>query len=198
MENADRARWGSGRTAKQSTARIEPRTALSRHNRPILRFVGSYLGLLVLFQVVYYQFIIDSAPFRSYLTASGRAAAILLSLVGEQVIVTGDSMVGRFSMSIKVGCDGLQAMAILAIGVLAFPGGGWKKKLLGTATGIVLLLALNVMRLASLYWMGSRARSLFQTLHVHVWPAVLIVAAAFFWIAWALHATRAAHEVEYP
>ncbi len=92
-------------------------------------------------------------------------------------------------MSIKHGCDGLQAMAILLAGVLVLPAAG-RKKLPAVLVGIGLLLGLNLVRIASLYWVGVHVSGIFQTMHVHVWPAVLILVALLFWVLWALWATR--------
>ena len=151
--------------------------------------MGLFLVLLTAFQIAYYEFVVSSAPFKAYLHASARAAGTLLGWVGEQVTVLGDVMASSFSMSIKHGCDGLQAMAILVAGVLVFPGER-RKKLPGIAAGVGLLLGLNIVRIASLFWMGVHAPGLFQTVHVHVWPAVLILCALSFWILWAMWATR--------
>ena len=160
-----------------------------KQNLPIIRFVGLFLVLLIAFQIVYYEFVVSSAPFQAYLHASARAAGSLLGLVGERVTVRGDLMMSSFSMSIKHGCDGLQAMAILVAGVLVFPGQR-RKKLPGIAAGVALLLGLNIVRIASLFWVGAHAPGVFQATHVHVWPAVLILCALSFWILWAMWATR--------
>lgn len=160
-----------------------------RQNLPIVRFVGLFLGLLGVFHLVYFEFVTPSAAFAWYLNLSSRVAAAMLALVGEQVTVSGDVMRSSFSMSVKQGCDGLQAMAILAIGVLAFPV-AIAKKIPGVAFGVGLLLGLNLVRIASLFWAGLHAQKQFQTLHVHVWPAILIFSAWIFWVLWAMWATR--------
>jgi exosortase family protein XrtM len=151
--------------------------------------VAGFLVLLTLFQIAYYEFVVTSAPFKAYLGASARAAGGLLGLAGEQLVVRGDVLASSFSMSIRHGCDGLQTMAILVAAVLVFPTAG-RKKLPAVAAGVGLLLALNIARIASLFWIGVHAPAYFQTTHVHVWPAVLILVAVLFWILWAIWATR--------
>jgi exosortase/archaeosortase family protein len=160
-----------------------------RRNLPIIRFVALFLCLLTAFQLVYYEFVTQSAAFAAYLTVSARAAGAMLRLLGETVTVSGDSMYSTFAMSIKQGCDGLQAAAILAIGVLIFPG-RFRDKILGVTLGVGLLVLLNVVRIATLFWAGLHARDSFQTLHVHVWPAALVFSALTFWTTWMLWTTR--------
>jgi exosortase/archaeosortase family protein len=150
----------------------------------VVRFVLLFGGLLVAFQLVYYELIVTSSFFESYLAVSSKVAAFLLGLVGEPVRASGGVLTSTFSMSVKQGCDGLQAMAIVASGVLALPGGR-RVKLLGVALGVLLLLGLNVLRIASLFWAGIHWPERFQLLHVHVWPAVLVFAAFVYWIGWA-------------
>ena len=147
-----------------------------------------FLALLAAFQVAYYEFIVSSAAFKTYLAISGRLAAALLSLVGEKVTASGDMLVSTFSLSIKQGCDGLQAMAIVVIGVLAFPSSA-RKKIPGVVIGIALLLVLNTLRIATLFWAGVHMPSVFQSLHVHVWPAFLVLSALVSWALWAMWAT---------
>lgn len=160
-----------------------------RQNAPIIRFAGTFVVLLIGFQLAYYEFITGNAVFGAYLSASAHAAAAILGVVGEPVAVTGDVMTSTFSMSIKRGCDGVQVMAILAIAVLAFPV-GIRKKLPAIVAGTVFLLILNILRIASLFWAGVHFPTQFQTLHVHAWPAALVLSACAFWMAWAMWATR--------
>ncbi len=156
---------------------------------PIARFVALFVILMVAFQLVYYELVVLSAPFQAYLSASARAAAVLLQLAGESVTVSGPVLSSTTAVAVKHGCDGLQAMWILIAGVAVFPGGGLKK-LAGMCVGIGLLLILNVVRIASLVWAGAHANSWFQPLHVHIWPAVLVSCAMLLWVLWALWATR--------
>lgn len=160
-----------------------------RRNRPIVRFIVLFVGLLLAFQIAYYEFLTPSSAFRSYLAFSTKTAALLLRLVGEPVRVSGDVMSSTFSMSVSRGCDGLQALAILALGVLAFPVEA-RKKIPGVGVGVALILVLNIVRIATLFSAGVHFPKQFQTLHVHVWPAVLIFAALAFWMLWAMWATR--------
>lgn len=190
MGKRSRTRQDRGTATGSASSVAGPTRGFWVDNRASVRFVGLFLGLLVAFQIAYYEIIVPSAAFASYLGACARIAAAVLHLLGEEVTATGDAMSAGFTMSIKTGCDGLQAMAILAIAVVAFPGSG-RHKLLAVAGGVVLVLLLNVLRLVTLFWAGVHAPGWFQTLHVHVWPAFLILVALGYAIGWAARSNAA-------
>ena len=148
-------------------------------NLPVVKFVVTFLALLIAFQWAYYALLVNSFAFKAYLGLNCRAAAALLGLVGEHVTATDDVLTSGFTMSVRAGCDGLQAMAILAIAVLVAPG-DLRRKLNAAAGGVLLLAILNLVRLVSLFWTGVHAPGLFQAMHVHIWPAVLIVLAVLY------------------
>jgi exosortase/archaeosortase family protein len=161
-----------------------------RHAVPIVRFIGVFLTGFMAFQLVYYEWVVPSAPFEAYLAGSARVAAGILRGIGMDAVAIGSTLAGRFDMSISVGCDGVQVMAILVIAVLAFPV-SWRTKLVGVGSGIGVLLVLNTLRIVTLYCAGATMPKYFQLLHVHVWPTVLIVLAFAMWFSWAIWATPA-------
>jgi exosortase/archaeosortase family protein len=50
--------------------------------------------------------------------------------------------------------------------------------------GIVVLQALNLVRIVSLYLVGSRFPTMFYSMHVEVWPAVFIAVAIALFMGW--------------
>lgn len=155
---------------------------------PAIRFVGLFVVCLALGQFFYYQVVVDSSAFAAYTEGSCRLAAKLLHLTGESVQVSGDQMTGSFSMSVHNGCDGLQAVGILIFAILLFPG-PIGRRVLGAALGALLIVAINVVRIASLYWAGVHKPDWFQMMHVHLWPAFLIFCVLVFWVAWEMGST---------
>ena len=75
------------------------------------------------------------------------------------------------------------ALIVLLYALLAFPG-PWKRKLAGMLAGIVALQALNLVRIVSLYMLGSRYPSMFAPMHLEVWPAFFIVVAIALFVGW--------------
>ena len=181
-----------GRSSRKKRNAIVARDAASgpTPRREIVRIVALFVGLLVVFQVVYYELLVPSSLFRSYLAANGRAAATVLNLAGENVTLLDDRLFSTFAMSIKSGCDGIQAMAILAIAICVLPG-AVRKRAIAIGGGIAMIATLNLLRLVSLFWAGVHAPAWFEPLHVHIWPAALVFAAMVYVAGWTLRTNRA-------
>jgi exosortase/archaeosortase family protein len=92
-------------------------------------------------------------------------------------------------MKIAVGCDGLQPIALYCFAVIASPI-PWRFKLPGLLAGTVALLALNVVRIVTLFWTGIHAPRIFEMLHIDIWQTIFIIAALLLWILWALWAMK--------
>jgi exosortase/archaeosortase family protein len=79
-------------------------------------------------------------------------------------------------------CSGADALALCVGAVLAYPV-SWRSRLAGAAGGVVLILALNTLRIGTLGQVAS-SPAWFDTLHLYVWPAVLTLAIAGYVFAW--------------
>jgi len=85
-------------------------------------------------------------------------------------------------IDVTLACSGADAFALCAGAILAYPA-TWKSRLSGTAIGFALILVLNSIRIGTL---GRAAGSplLFETLHVYLWPASLVLVIAGYVFAW--------------
>ena len=88
-----------------------------------------------------------------------------------------------FAVDVKNGCNGVEAMLILVAAVLAFPA-GWKARLAGVAAGTLVIQALNLVRVVSLFWLGTHRRDVFDLFHAAVWQTVLILVAVGLFVLW--------------
>lgn len=84
-------------------------------------------------------------------------------------------------IQITLACSGSDAAALCGGFILAYPA-AWLARIKALAAGIVMILALNTLRIASLGRVTSP--SWFEALHVYVWPAVLILAIAAYVFTW--------------
>jgi exosortase/archaeosortase family protein len=91
-------------------------------------------------------------------------------------------------------CSGTDVLALCLAAILACPV-PWRARLAGAAGGVALVLALNTVRIATL---GRAAASpaLFQTLHLQVWPAILILFTSGYVFAWMRGTLRARGRAE--
>jgi exosortase H (IPTLxxWG-CTERM-specific) len=112
------------------------------------------------------------------------AVAAVINLFGAGATAAGAEVTSpRFSISIAMGCDGVEASSLFLAGVLAFPT-SWRARLIGFALGIPLIHAINLVRLVGLYYAGVYLPSVFEELHVYVAQTIVILFSTGILILW--------------
>lgn len=127
--------------------------------------------------------------FPAYLRFNARASATILSLVEDSIHVHGNSIQGRYPLTIERGCDAIEPSALFLSGVLAFPA-PFLAKLPGMFVGTFCLMVINLFRVVSLFYVGVFYPKYFHIVHVDIWQSLFVFLAILFWILWALWATR--------
>ena len=79
-------------------------------------------------------------------------------------------------------CSGGDPMALCLGAIFAFPA-TWSSRMRGAAVGLLAITALNIVRLGNLSLVAAD-RSLLDLLHIYIWPAILILAAAGYVYWW--------------
>ena len=113
-----------------------------------------------------------------YLAAYARLAGILLRSFDSSVVVNGNVIEGRFPLQIVRTCDAAEVTILVTSAVLAFPGRA-RQKLTALAVALPCLVAANLLRICSLYFIGVRFPSWFKAGHEEVWPLLLVMFAGF-------------------
>jgi len=98
---------------------------------------------------------------------------------------------GGFAYDINVGCIGLLPAAVLAVAILSSPG-TWGPKQRGLVVGVPLLLALNLLRLVHLFYVGIHAPRYFVLAHSLLWEATMVLFSFVTWFVWTRWAGRRA------
>jgi exosortase/archaeosortase family protein len=159
----------------------------------LLGYVLVTMTLMVgLYALLYHPYAPGSLPARAldgYLRAIAASSSVCLDLLGEQTRVEGATVFGRFSFLVVIDCAALDAQALFAAAVTAFPAAPWKR-LLGLLLGLPAILALNVARLVALYFAGASSLELFHLLHEEVFVGVIIVLVCLMFAGWAAWARR--------
>jgi exosortase H (IPTLxxWG-CTERM-specific) len=93
------------------------------------------------------------------------------------------------SLNVLFGCNGLEAVMIYSIAVIAFPS-AWKKKLIGIAGGLLIIQAINIIRIVGLAYAAVHHASLFKILHVYVAQGIMIAVALGIFLAYLNYATK--------
>ena len=128
---------------------------------------------------------------------TAQTTALCLQLVGEDARAT-RALVTSSSGSVEIiyECTAIFPGILPAAAVFSFPV-PVRFKAVGLGIGIPAIFVINEMRLVSLIYVQGRFPSKFETVHLVVWPTILIIAIAGGWLAWASHALRA-YEAKQP
>ena len=146
----------------------------SRPARFGLRFAAIAAVLFTIYAFPFELFGAKRDWLEAYLAAYARLAGGALGLVERGLVVDGTYIQGRFSMQIVRNCDAADVNILFVSALLAFPG-PWKTKVPLLLGGIGALVAANVLRICSLYYVGVFAPARFKLIHEEVWPLALVL-----------------------
>jgi exosortase/archaeosortase family protein len=150
---------------------------------PVL-FFGAKFGALIALLYALLAIPFAEGILYQYLKLNARASNWILNLLGQGTHVTEVTIQSpAFAIAIRRGCDAVEPTWLLCAAILAFPG-DWRRKCIGMAAGMAILQALNLVRIVTLYWIGSRFPAIFPSAHLEVWPAVFILVAIGLFIRW--------------
>ena len=133
--------------------------------------------------------------FEWYLSGYARMTGLILKLSDPGIRVAGRQITGRASLTIVKNCDAMDVNIMLVAAMLAFPS-RWPLRAAGIAGGVALLLAANIARIVSLYYVSARWPRAFDVIHVELWPLALVVLATVVFVTWSRWAVRAARASE--
>lgn len=88
-----------------------------------------------------------------------------------------------FAVSIKAGCNGVEAAMLLAAAILAYPA-AWVPKALGMVVGVTAIQLLNIVRIITLFYLGEWSQKALTIAHLYVWPGLIILDALIFFLIW--------------
>ncbi len=150
---------------------------------PILRFCLQFGVLMILF----YAFLATSYGERllySYLGLNAWVSNALLDGLGQNTQLSGLTIQSpKFAVTIQRGCDAVEPTWLVCAAMLSFPS-PWLHKLFGIVAGIVLLQALNLVRIITLFLIGLHWPGVFNSAHMEIWPVAFILAAIVLFVSW--------------
>jgi exosortase/archaeosortase family protein len=80
------------------------------------------------------------------------------------------------ALDVKFGCNGLEAVMIYGIAVLAYPA-PWKIKLAGIIAGLFIIQLANFLRLVMLVYAGLHMKGIFEYIHIYFAQGLMIATA---------------------
>ena len=141
------------------------------------------MGSLAIALAIYYGFLGSSlvdqvAAWTAQWTSYG------LRLVGTTTRVDGTILSsGTFAVDIVAECTAVGPLVLFIGAVVAYPS-SMKAKGIGVALGIVALTAINLVRIISLFLIGSAYPQYLEIAHLLVWQTAIILSAIVLWLIW--------------
>jgi exosortase H (IPTLxxWG-CTERM-specific) len=152
----------------------------------VRRFLIVFIALLAI------SFGFELTPFaQAYVVtpwtgAVAHVAGALMSAYEGSITPSGNvigSMSSANAVSLEAGCNGLEATLVLVAAIVAFPA-PWRHRLRGIGLGVLAVQALNVVRVASLFYLGQWNRDVFEWAHLYVWQALIMLDVLIVWVVW--------------
>ena len=168
-----------------------PRFPLRRwwhSNRAVIRFLAVFSLVFGLLYAASLTAIAQRHFWPWNLGMNADVVGALLRMLGEDVVVAGTTLSGAVSLSIRRGCDVVECSELLVAAVIAFPAAA-RSRILGIGVALVLLQAINFVRLLVLYYVGKHAPGAFEWIHVEVLQVAMVLITLLLWSMWAARVT---------
>lgn len=150
---------------------------------PIWWFGLKFVALMAMYYVLVLTPVCDQA-FYVYLRANAWLANVILNWLGQDSHVSEITISStRFAITVRRGCDAIEPSWFFCAALISYPA-PWRRKALGILAGALLLQALNLVRIVSLYFIGFHYPAFFGPAHVEIWPVVFVVVAVLLWVGW--------------
>ena len=158
----------------------------------IIKFLVTYVALMGLFLLL-----IGYEPIKRVLDIDGlysrgivAVTAFFLESAGMAVRTSGTILnIPGVALDIRFGCNGLEAVLIYSVALLAFPA-PWIKRVTGILAGFVIMQALNIVRIIALALVRVHYPGFFELFHIYIAQGVLIAVALVLFIAWIGYAQK--------
>jgi exosortase/archaeosortase family protein len=162
-----------------------------RSGRVLLKFFGFFAVAMIVFYAIYYSSFYANYINGPLLNFQAKVSNVLLTVLGQGTSVDGDVIYSDdFRVSIKGGCDGVEATALYICAVLVFPLIAFRQKIPGLLWGVGILFVLNIFRIAGLYLSGLYWPSAFDFLHLHGGVVIFTIISIALWMIWVNRVTQ--------
>jgi len=160
--------------------------------KPTILFLVKFIGIYVLANLLYGVYVTTYSPKPDPITSwSSYHTAIALRGCGWQVItrnsetkpITQLIFEKRTVLSIYEGCNGINVMIIFVAFVIAF-GPSSRAMWWFIPVGLVILHAMNLARIALLFWVSLYMPDFMYFTHKYLFTAILYVVVFVLWIWW--------------
>jgi exosortase H (IPTLxxWG-CTERM-specific) len=115
----------------------------------------------------------------------------LIHLFGGKAAVDGVVLASPegFAVRVENGCNAINVTILLWSAILVYPA-PWIEKLKGLAAGSLVLHAINLLRIISLYYLGRYNQGWFEFAHLYLWESLIVVDTLVIFWGWAVVVRR--------
>lgn len=164
----------------------------------VRRFAFTYLILMGGF-----FFLISFTPIQNIIDINGLYTRLVVFFTSKILVIMNipSTFQGSIihlpsiSLDIKFGCNGLEAVMIYSVAVIAFPA-AWKKRVIGIIAGFFIIQILNIIRIAGLAYAGVYYKKLFEVIHIYVAQGIMIAVALGIFLLYLNYAERHKNIIE--
>ena len=165
-----------------------------REFRPAFIFLGKFLGLYIVGNLLYGLYIKAYNPVADPVTWAVTAqTSACLNILGSQISLIQDAFKPSIGMieneesviSVFEGCNGLNVMIIFVAFVVAF-GGPRKAMLWFIPVGLLVIHIVNLLRIGLLYYTAQYYAHYFYYVHKYFFTAILYFIIFALWALWVI------------
>src|SRR5438093_5499843 len=158
--------------------------AASRDSEAPLRFILLFVLYLLAGDFGLKIPLVDEYFIVPWTQSNALAAAGLMRLVGIEAEARGLLLsCDHTTLSVKTGCNGVEAFIILASAILAFPG-RWAHRCLGLLLGAIVIFGINLLRLMNLLLVAVHFPSRLELFHGYIWQPLIVLIAFGLFLLW--------------
>jgi exosortase/archaeosortase family protein len=111
-------------------------------------------------------------------------AYLLMRAFGTRAWVDGVTLgTGNFSVQIRNNCNAIYEIGLYAAASLAYPAAPIQRAT-GILFAVLVLYAVNLIRVLSLVYVGYLLPGFFDAAHVYLWQTLFLVIVAALWLGW--------------
>jgi exosortase family protein XrtF len=164
-----------------------------RENFPALKFLGIFLGVYLIGNLLYGFYIESNYPLADHVTqmvsnqsswlinlSVGKSTQDVLSEVSPVVLILEN---GKMVLRVYEGCNGINVMIVFVAFLFSF-GGISRQGIWFMLAGILIIHMANLCRIAMLFWVAKEYQSYFYYVHKYLFTAALYVIVIVLWWGW--------------
>ena len=134
--------------------------------------------------IVLYFWLFDTPLMEVFKEWTAQTTGLALGLIGTDVDISGTTVASdSFAYRIVTECTAVGPLLLYAAVVLTYPV-GFRSKMLGLMFGSLIIGGLNLIRLVSLFYVGTYWREHLGELHLLFWQGAMMLSVVILWLYW--------------